>query len=135
MRFRPQGLSTWRTRCRTAGGGGARSIFAMPNAWVKRLVANELILSFVLKAIAKGETDPTAVAALADGRLRAKPEQIRDALGVCQELHPAMEADSSSAIWISRRYTTSGLTNSSRRWPTCSAYKRAKSSDWQKCPV
>jgi transposase len=172
------------------GRRGRKKDFRDAERLVKRLVANELILSFVpdaaqrlwrtvmrtkyqltrnrvqlqnrlealleeahiklsslvsdllgvsarrmLKAIAEGETDPTAVAALADGRLRAKPEQIRDALGVCQELHPAMEADSSSAIWISRRYTTSGLTNSSRRWPTCSAYKRAKSSDWQRCPV
>jgi transposase len=42
----------------------------------------------MLKAIAEGETDPMALAALADGRLRAKPEQLRDALGVCEELHP-----------------------------------------------
>src|ERR1700722_5463479 len=43
----------------------------------------------MLKAIAEGETDPAALAALADGRLRAKPEQIRDALGgVCAEPHP-----------------------------------------------
>jgi transposase len=42
----------------------------------------------MLKAIAEGETDPAALAALADGRLRARPEQIRDALGVCQELNP-----------------------------------------------
>jgi transposase len=42
----------------------------------------------MLKAIAEGETDPLALAALADGRLRAKPEQLRDALGVCEELHP-----------------------------------------------
>ena len=41
----------------------------------------------MLKAIAEGETDPMALAALADGRLRAKPEQLRDALGVCQELN------------------------------------------------
>ena len=37
----------------------------------------------MLKAIAQGETDPTALAALADGRLRATPEQLRDALGAC----------------------------------------------------
>jgi transposase len=42
----------------------------------------------MLKAIAEGETDPAALAALADGRLRARPEQIRDALGVCEELNP-----------------------------------------------
>src|SRR3989454_7364832 len=37
----------------------------------------------MLKAIADGETDPAALAALADYRLRATPEQLRDALGAC----------------------------------------------------
>src|SRR5215470_12616067 len=41
----------------------------------------------MLKAIAEGETDPMALAALADERLRATPERLRDALGVCQELN------------------------------------------------
>jgi len=125
------------------GRRGRKKDFRDAERLVKRLVANELILSFVpdakqrlwrtvmrtkyqltrnrvqlqnrlealleeahiklssfvsdllgvsarrmLKAIAEGETDPAALAALADGRLRAKPEQIRDALGVCAELHP-----------------------------------------------
>jgi transposase len=42
----------------------------------------------MLKAVAAGETDPVALAALADSKLRATPEQLRDALGVCQELNP-----------------------------------------------
>jgi transposase len=42
----------------------------------------------MLKALADGETDPAALAALADHRLRATPEQLRDALGACQELNP-----------------------------------------------
>jgi transposase len=42
----------------------------------------------MLKALAEGETDPAALAALADYRLRATPEQLSDALGACQELHP-----------------------------------------------
>ena len=41
----------------------------------------------MLTAIAQGETDPTALAALADGRLRATPEQLRDALGACTQLN------------------------------------------------
>jgi transposase len=40
----------------------------------------------MLKAIAEGETDPAALAALADCRLRATPEQLRDALGACAQL-------------------------------------------------
>ena len=42
----------------------------------------------ILKALADGETDPAALAGLADYRLRATPEQLRDALGACQELNP-----------------------------------------------
>jgi transposase len=42
----------------------------------------------MLRAIATGATDPTAVAALGSARLHATPEQLRDALGVCTDLHP-----------------------------------------------
>jgi len=42
----------------------------------------------MLKALAEGETNPAALAALADYRLRATQEQLRDALGACQELSP-----------------------------------------------
>ena len=41
----------------------------------------------MLKALAEGETNPAALAALADERLRATPEQLSDALGACTELH------------------------------------------------
>jgi transposase len=42
----------------------------------------------MLRAIASGETDPGAVAALGSRRLHATPDQLRDALGVCTDLHP-----------------------------------------------
>jgi Transposase len=42
----------------------------------------------MLKALAEGETDPAALAALADQRLRATSAQLRDALGACTELNP-----------------------------------------------
>jgi transposase len=42
----------------------------------------------MLKALAEGETDPAVLAALADRKLRATQEQLRDALGACTELHP-----------------------------------------------
>jgi transposase len=41
----------------------------------------------MLKALAEGESDPAVLAALADYRLRATPEQLRDALGACAQLH------------------------------------------------
>ena len=42
----------------------------------------------MLHALADGATDPAAVAALAHVCLRATPEQLRDALDACAELHP-----------------------------------------------
>ena len=41
----------------------------------------------MLKALADGETNPAALAALADKQLRATPEQLCDALGACKELN------------------------------------------------
>ena len=42
----------------------------------------------MLKALAEGETNPAALAALADQKLRATPEQLCDALGACTNLKP-----------------------------------------------
>jgi transposase len=42
----------------------------------------------MLKAVADGETDPAALAALAHEKLRATPEQLCDALGACTDLKP-----------------------------------------------
>jgi transposase len=41
----------------------------------------------MLRALADGETSPAALAALADQRLRATPQQLCDALGASRELH------------------------------------------------
>ncbi len=42
----------------------------------------------MLAALADGATDPAALAALADRRLRATPEQLGDALGAATDLNP-----------------------------------------------
>jgi transposase len=42
----------------------------------------------MLKALADGETNPAALAALADRKLHATPEQLCDALGACTDLKP-----------------------------------------------
>jgi transposase len=42
----------------------------------------------MLQALADGETDPAALAALAHERLRATQQQLRDALGAAPELNP-----------------------------------------------
>jgi hypothetical protein len=42
----------------------------------------------MLKALAEGETNPAALAILADKNLRATQAQLCDALGACAELRP-----------------------------------------------
>jgi len=42
----------------------------------------------MLKALADGETNPATLTALADRKLRARPEQLCDALGASKELNP-----------------------------------------------
>ena len=42
----------------------------------------------MMKALAEGERDPAVVAAMADCRLRATPEQLQDALSACAEMNP-----------------------------------------------
>jgi transposase len=42
----------------------------------------------MLRSLADGESDPAALAALADHRLRATPAQLHDALGACTEMNP-----------------------------------------------
>jgi transposase len=57
---------------------------------LSRLVSDLLGVSArrMLQALADGETDPSALAALANYRLRASQQQLCDALGACQELSP-----------------------------------------------
>jgi transposase len=42
----------------------------------------------MLQALADGETDPATLAALADSRLRATSDQLRNAVDACADLHP-----------------------------------------------
>ena len=65
------------------------SLLEQAHIKLSSLVSDLLGLSArrMLKAIAEGETDPAAVAALADCRLRATPAELRDALGACAELN------------------------------------------------
>ena len=57
---------------------------------VSSLVSDLLGLSGrrMLRAVAAGEADPATVAALGSPRLHATPDQLRDALGACFNLHP-----------------------------------------------
>src|SRR5713101_6471906 len=66
------------------------SLLEQAHIKLSSLVSDLLGLSArrMLKAIAEGETDPAALAALANYRLRATQEQLGDALAACQELSP-----------------------------------------------
>jgi len=55
------------------------------SSWVSDLLG--LSGRRILQALANGESDPAVLAALADHRLRATPEQLRDALGASRQLH------------------------------------------------
>jgi len=57
---------------------------------VSSLVSDLLGLSArrMLRAVGAGATDPATVAALGNPRLHATPDQLRDALGACTDLHP-----------------------------------------------
>jgi hypothetical protein len=64
-----------------------------------------------LEALADGATDPGALAALADHRLRATPEQLRDALEAGQELSPVYRRLLKMALEVNARLAS---TNDSR---------------------
>jgi hypothetical protein len=77
----------------------------------------------MLQALADGETDPATLAGLADQRLRATLDQLRDAFGVCAHLHrvsATREADAGGIASDRRsprptRSTDGGATQSSSR--------------------
>jgi transposase len=56
------------------------------SGWVSDLLG--LSSRRILNALAAGEKNAAALAGLADRRLRATPEQLRDALGASAQLHP-----------------------------------------------
>ena len=99
LRFVPDGEQRlWRTvtrkkyqlrRDRVRLHNQLESLLEEAHIKLSSLVSDLLGLSAqrMLKALADGETNPAALAALADDRLRATPEQLCDALGACTELN------------------------------------------------
>src|SRR6516165_9872312 len=78
------------TRDHTSLQNQLESLLEEAHIKLSSLVSNLLGVSArrMLKALAEGETNPAALAALADERLRATPEQLCDALGACADLKP-----------------------------------------------
>jgi transposase len=76
------------TRARVGFRNQLESLLEQGHIKLSSFVSDLLGLSArrILQAIANGESDPAALAALADHRLRATPEQLSDALGACAQL-------------------------------------------------
>ena len=81
----------WRTvrRDRVRLQNQMESLLEEAHSKLSSLVSDLLGVSArrILQALADGETNPAALAALADERLRATPEQLCGALGACTELN------------------------------------------------
>src|SRR5713101_2172865 len=78
------------TRDRARLQNQVESLLEEAHIKLSSLVSNLLGASArrMMKALADGETNPAALAALADKQLRATPEQLCDALGACTDLKP-----------------------------------------------
>ncbi|MGC2475778.1 MAG: IS110 family transposase [Candidatus Sulfotelmatobacter sp.] len=77
------------TRARVSFRNQLESLLEQAHIKLSSFVSDLLGLSArrMLKALSEGETDPEVLAAMADCRLRATPEQLRDALGACTQLN------------------------------------------------
>jgi transposase len=87
---------------------------------VSSLVSDLLGISArrMLQALADGETDPAALAALAAPRLRATAEQLCDAFQACPTLHPVYRRLLKLTLEELRVIEITS-DNSISRWPTC----------------
>jgi len=88
----------------------------------------------MLKALADGETNPAALAALADQNLRATPAQLCDALSACTDLKPVYRRLLKMAL-EQLQFLEQQIGNWTRRWPICSTSTRMQSSGWRRCQV
>ena len=77
------------TRAKVGFKNQLESLLEQAHIKLSSLVSDLLGVSArrILKALAEGETDPAILAALADHRLQATPEQLQDALGACAQLN------------------------------------------------
>src|SRR5579863_3428614 len=67
---------------------GRKNDFRDAKRLARRLLADELILSFVPEALSQGETDPGRLAELGDDRLKCSKQELTDALaGSPEPLH------------------------------------------------
>src|SRR5450631_640108 len=79
------------TRAKVGFKNQLESLLEQAHIKLSSLVSDLLGVSArrMLKALAKGATDPGVLAAMADSKLRATPEQLRDGLGASTQLKGA----------------------------------------------
>jgi hypothetical protein len=88
----------------------------------------------MLKALANGETNPAALAALAHERLRATPEQLCDALGACTELNDVYRRLLKMGL-EELRLIEEQMGQLDQEMAVCLASTRTPSNGWRRCPV
>jgi transposase len=88
----------------------------------------------MLKAITEGETNPATLAALADKRLRATPEQLCDALGACTELNAVYRRLLKMAL-EELRLIDEQIGQLDQEMASCSASTKMPFSGWRRYPV
>ena len=88
----------------------------------------------MLKALADGETNPAALAALAHQRLRATPEQLCDALGACTELKPVYRQLLKMTL-EQLQFLEQQIGQLDKEMASLLSRTRMRSSGWRRCPV
>src|SRR5215467_12425520 len=88
----------------------------------------------MLKALADGETNPAALAALADKQLRATPEQLCDALGACTELNTVYRRLLKMALGECQLIDKQ-IEQLDKEMASRSASTRMRFGGWRRCPV
>src|SRR6267143_1670704 len=88
----------------------------------------------MLKALADGETNPAALAALADRKLRATPEQLCDALGACTDLKPVYRR-LLKMVLEQLQFLDQQIGQLDQEMACCSISTRMQSRGWRRCQV
>ena len=88
----------------------------------------------MLKALAEGETIPATLAALADRKLRATQEQLRDALGACAELNPVYRRLLKMAL-EELQLIEEQIGQLDQEMAILLTTIKTRCSGWQRCPV
>ena len=114
------------TRAKVGFKNQLESLLEQAHIKLSSLVSDLLGVSArrMLKALAEGETDPAVLAAMADRRLQATPEQLRDALGACSATEwsfPSAAEDGAGGVAVDRdAHRATGI---GKPWTSCKEHQ------------